>query len=102
MFKQFVNISRVRFIIIIIVLTISQILNTVATYVTDIQMNFIIKGRINAFIIITIIQLLLFTINDFMYNLSSYQWKKQTQEYFHDVRNKESHIFYKSKINQSV
>ncbi|RMC52898.1 ABC transporter ATP-binding protein [Lactobacillus sp. ESL0261] len=93
MFKQFVNISRVRFIIIIIVLTISQILNTVATYVTDIQMNFIIKGRINAFIIITIIQLLLFTINDFMYNLSSYQWNKQTQYYFHDVRNKESHVF---------
>lgn len=92
---EYIKTNRLRAIFVLTLVVATQVTTTIVTYLTSSQINAIAKGQFTLFIEILVLQFVFSQICNASYNFANVQNAIQTQNLFHQVRNRMLHHFYK-------
>lgn len=92
--KEYLKINRQRAFLVLFLITMTQAVTTIYTYLTSPELDAISQGKFVLFVEIIGLQFIIGQICNSSYNIANVQNTKQTQTLFHDVRQKMMHHFY--------
>lgn len=92
--KEYLRINRQRAFLVLFLITLTQATTTVYTYLTSPELNAISQGNFVLFIEMIGVQFIIGQICNSSFNIASVQNTKQTQNLFHNVRQKIVHHYY--------
>ena len=96
--KDYFKIIRRRALLVLFFITLTQATTTAYTYLTSPQLNALSQGKFVYFIELIAVQFILGQICNVSFNYSNVQNTRQTQDLFHQVRQKIVAHYYKSQL----
>ncbi|WP_297820180.1 ABC transporter ATP-binding protein [uncultured Lactobacillus sp.] len=94
--KQYFQINKKHALLVLFLITLTQLATTIYTYLTSPELNAISQGKFTIFLILIAGQFVIGQICNVSYNLASVENTKQTQNLFHEVRQKIIHHYYQN------
>ena len=84
--RDYIKANRQRAMLVLFLITLTQLTTTMYTYLTSPQLNAIASGKFKLFLELIFVQFLIGQVCNVSFNWGSLQNTKQTQTLFHQVR----------------
>lgn len=84
--RDYIKANRQRAMLVLFLITLTQLTTTMYTYLTSPQLNAIASGKFELFLELIFVQFLIGQVCNVSFNWGSLQNTKQTQTLFHQVR----------------
>lgn len=92
--KQYFQTNKKHALLVLFLITLTQVATTIYTYLTSPELDAISQGKFSLFLILIACQFIIGQICNSSFNLASVENTKQTQNLFHNVRQKVARHYY--------